>query len=511
MNKHPFIKTLKEKLNESLKAVLPIIMIVLLLSLTIAPMDTGIMLAFLLGGILLIFGMMLFSIGAEVAMEPMGSIVGGRVTKTRKLWLILLLSFMLGVMVTISEPDLQVLANQIRDIPPTVMIITVGIGVGLFLMLALIRMFFSIRFRDLLLICYTAVFLLCILCPADFLAVAFDSGGVTTGPMTVPFIMAFGVGISAIRNDKNAADDSFGLVALSSVGPILAVMILSLVYRVNGADYSAMKVPDVSQTVELSTLFKEAIPGYAKEIAIALLPIAVFFFVFEAVCVRMEKAKLNKILIGIVYTYAGLTVFLTGANMGFMPAGSFLGQTIASMEVSWAVIPIGMLIGFFIVKAEPAVYVLMRQVEELTDGAITGKSLQTSLCVGVSISIGLSMLRVLLGFSILWYLIPGYALAFILAFFTPGIFTPVAFDSGGVASGPMTATFLLPFAIGACSAAGGNIVTDAFGLVAMVAMTPLITIQLLGIVYRIRSARHTGEKLEIDLFAELPEDAVIEL
>lgn len=511
MLKHPFIRTLNEKLNESLKAVLPIIVIVLLLSLSVAPMDTGIVLAFLLGGVLLIFGMMLFSIGAEVAMEPMGSIVGGRITRTKKLWLILLLSFLLGVMVTISEPDLQVLANQIKDIPFTVMIVTVGVGVGLFLMLALVRMFFSIRFRDLLLICYALVFLLCIFCPADFLAVAFDSGGVTTGPMTVPFIMAFGIGISAIRNDKHAADDSFGLVSLCSVGPILAVMILSLVYKVDGADYSAIQVPDVKQTVELSTLFTKAIPDYAKEIAIALLPIMVFFFVFEAICIRMEKKKLNKILIGLVYTYIGLTVFLTGANVGFMPAGSFLGQTIAAMEVRWAVIPIGMLIGYFIVKAEPAVYVLMRQVEELTDGAITGKSLQISLCAGVSASIGLSMLRVLMGFSILWYLIPGYALAIMLSFITPKIFTPIAFDSGGVASGPMTATFLLPFAIGACSAVGGNIITDAFGLVAMVAMTPLITIQMLGIVYRIRTSRHTADHIETDLFADLPEDAVIEL
>ena len=511
MTRHPFLKTLKDKLNESLKAVLPIIAIVILLSLTVAPMDAGIMLAFLFGGVLLIFGMMLFSIGAEVAMEPMGSIIGGRVTRTRKLWLILLLSFVLGIMVTVSEPDLQVLANQIRDIPSTVMILTVGAGVGLFLVLALIRMFFNVRFRDLLLICYAVVFILCVFCPPEFLAVAFDSGGVTTGPMTVPFIMSFGVGISAIRNDKHAADDSFGLVALSSVGPILAVLILSLVFRVGGADYSAIETPDVKQTVELSTLFTKALPGYAGEIAVALLPIAVFFFVFEAVCVRMDKAKLNRIVIGIIYTYTGLTIFLTGANVGFMPAGSFLGQAITFSGIRWAVIPIGMLIGFFIVKAEPAVYVLMRQVEELTDGAITGKSLQLSLCTGVSVSIGLSMLRVLTGFSILWYLIPGYVIAFILAFFTPKIFTPIAFDSGGVASGPMTATFLLSFAIGVCSAAGGNIVTDAFGLVAMVAMTPLITIQLLGIVYRIRSARHVQETVETDLFADLPDDAIIEL
>lgn len=509
--KNSFGKKLREKTSESLQAVLPIIVIVVLLSLTVAPMEPGTMLAFLLGGLLVIVGMMLFSVGAEVAMEPMGSVVGARVTRTRKLWLILLLSFFLGVMITISEPDLQVLSGQIRGIPPMVMILTVAVGVGLFLMTALLRMFFAVRFRTLLLIFYGLVFLLCIFCPKELLAVAFDSGGVTTGPMTVPFIMAFGVGIAAIRNDENAADDSFGLVALCSVGPILAVLLLSLIYRVDGSEYTAIAVPEVRHTVELSGLFTQAVPDYAKEIAVALLPIMLFFFVFEAICVKMERNKLSRIAIGLVYTYVGLTLFLTGANVGFMPAGSFLGKTLAGMETKWIIIPIGMLIGYFIVKAEPAVYVLMHQVEELTDGAISGKSLQTSLCIGVSASIGLSMLRVLTGISVMWMLIPGYALAMILMFFTPGIFTPIAFDSGGVASGPMTATFLLPFAIGACSAVGGNIITDAFGVVAMVAMTPLITIQILGIVYRARTARMTATEEETDLFADLPEDAVIEL
>ncbi|MBO4915201.1 MAG: DUF1538 family protein, partial [Oscillospiraceae bacterium] len=317
----------------------------------------------------------------------------------------------------------------------------------------------------------------------------FDAGGVTTGPMTVPFILAFGVGISAIRSDSNAHGDSFGLISLCSVGPVLAVMLLSLIYKVDGADYSPVVVPNFSDTVELRTLFTTALPTYLKEIASALLPIMAFFGVFQVFGLHLGKKTLMRIGVGLLYTYLGLVLFLTGVNVGFMPAGTYLGKTLAALPFRWIIIPVGMLIGYYIVKAEPAVYVLMKQVEELTSGAITGAVLQRSLSIGVSVSIGLSMLRVLTGLSILYFIIPGYILALVMSFFVPDIFTAIAFDSGGVASGPMTATFLLPLATGATLAVGGSVVTDAFGVVSMVAMTPLIAIQLLGISYRLHEKR----------------------
>lgn len=220
---------------------------------------------------------------------------------------------------------------------------------------------------------------------------------------------------------------------------------------------------------------------------------------------------LIRICIGLLYTYVGLVLFLTGVNVGFMPAGSFLGQILAGLNCRFIIIPIGMLIGFFIVKAEPAVYILMKQVEELTDGAIPGRALQKSLSIGVSVSIGLAMIRVLTGISILWLVIPGYAIALIMSFFVPKIFTAIAFDSGGVASGPMTATFLLPFAMGACLAVGGNVVTDAFGVVAMVAMTPLITIQGLGLVYQRKLKKQKTEPQVQDPLLQLDNYAIIEL
>ena len=478
---------LNEKLQESLAAVLPILAIVLILSFTIAPLPTSVLMAFLFGAVLLVVGMMFFSLGAELAMSPMGERVGACITKTRRVGIMLTLGFLLGFLITISEPDLQVLANQVQAVPNMVLIVTVAVGVGLFLCFAMLRMLLSVPLNTMLVGFYIVVFVLAMFVPKDFLAVAFDSGGVTTGPMTVPFIMAMGVGVSAIRSDKHSANDSFGLVALCSIGPILAVLILSLIFRPDGGSYTAVVIPEIGDSAALWQLFFVAFPTYFKEIAVSLLPIAAFFAVFDLFSLHLERKQLIRIGVGLAYTYLGLVIFLTGVNVGFMPAGNYLGSVIAGLSCNWIIIPIGMLIGYFIVMAEPAVYVLMRQVEELTDGAIPGSAMKHSLSIGVAVSVGLAMIRVLTGISIFYLLVPGYAVAIVLSFFVPKLFTAIAFDSGGVASGPMATTFLLPFAMGACSAVGGNIVTDAFGVVAMVAMTPLITIQGLGLIYRLRT------------------------
>lgn len=505
---------LTEKLKESLNSVLPIVGIVMILCFSIAPISASILLCFLMGAALIIAGSMFFTLGADISMTPMGERVGAAMTKSKNLFVIVILGFILGFIITISEPDLQVLAQQVPSIPNMWLIVSVAIGVGVFLVLALLRMLFSIPLRTMLIVFYVALFGLTLFVPSSFLAVAFDSGGVTTGPMTVPFIMALGVGIAAIRNDRNASDDSFGLVALCSIGPILAVLILAMIYSPEGSVYSPPVLPEISDSVELWALFRVGIPEYLKEIAISLLPIVLFFAAFQLAVPRLPWRELRKIVVGLLYTYLGLVLFLTGANVGFMPAGNYLGQVIASLDYRWIIIPIGMLMGYFIVRAEPAVYVLNRQVEEITDGAISAKAMGMSLSLAVAASIGLAMLRVLTGISILWFLIPGYALALGLSFFVPKIFTAIAFDSGGVASGPMTATFLLSFAQGACIAVGGNIVTDAFGVVAMVAMTPLITIQVLGMVYQIQKKRASKgapvsePALAFDMLAD---DAIIEL
>ncbi len=509
-------KKLKEKWKEALQAVLPILAIVLVLCFSIAPISPSILLCFLLGAALVMVGMMLFTLGAEVAMTPMGQSVGTSMTKSRNLLMIIGTAFLIGFIVTISEPDLQVLAGQVPAVPNMVLILSVALGVGLFLVMALLRMLLGVALPPLLLVFYGIVFVLMIFVPKDFLSVAFDSGGVTTGPMTVPFIMALGVGVSAIRSDRHAADDSFGLVALCSVGPIIAVMILSLIYHPEESVYVPPQIPEIENSRQLWHLFVVELPTYMKEILLSLLPVFLFFMVFQVILLKLSKRKMKRILIGLVYTYAGLVLFLTGANVGFMPAGNYLGQVIAGMKYPGLLIPIAMLMGYFIVKAEPAVYVLNKQVEEITDGAISAAAMGTGLSVGVSVSLGLAMVRVLTGISILWFIVPGYAVALGISFFVPKLYTAIAFDSGGVASGPMTAAFLLPLAQGACMALGGNIVTDAFGVVAMVAMTPLITIQAMGLASRVLSSHRTKVALRLhhhaeDSFEMLDDNAIIEL
>ncbi len=476
----------QEKLSETLKAVIPILAIVLILCFTIAPIPPSILVSFLLGAALLIVGMLLFNVGVELSMTPIGERVGAIMTRSKKVLVVVLVSFIMGFAITISEPDLQVLAEQVPSVPNLTLILAVAAGVAFFLVLAILRMLFGIPLSYLLVFFYAVIFVLTFFVPGDFLAIAFDSGGVTTGPMTVPFIMAFGIGVSAIRSDRHAADDSFGLVAMCSIGPILAVLILGMIFNPGQTETVSESIPVIDNTVDLWNSFMVEFPTYIHEIALSILPIIVFYGIVQLITRDVNKRTLIKIGIGMAYTYVGLVLFLTGVNVGFMPAGNFLGQTIAKLPYAWIIIPIGMIIGYFIVLAEPAVFVLTKQVEEMTSGAISAKALGLSLSIGVSVSVGLAMTRVLTGISILWFLIPGYAIALILTFFVSKIFTAIAFDSGGVASGPMTATFLLPFAMGACEAHGGNIITDAFGIVAMVAMTPLITIQVMGLIARIK-------------------------
>ena len=488
------------KISESLSSVLPVTGIVLLLMSTIVPVPAAMLLSFLIGAVLLIIGMGLFTLGAETAMTPMGQYVGSKMTQSKKLWIIILVSLFVGTMITVSEPDLQVLAEQMSSIPSAVLIWSVAIGVGLLLVVAMLRIIFKIRLKYLLLGLYVALFVLAVFVPSDFIAVAFDSGGVTTGPMTVPFIMALGVGVASIRSDDGGGD-SFGLVALCSVGPIIAVMMLGIFYNADAVAKTYYSMPLADTSRDVIALFLKYIPHYAKEVAVAVGPIVVFFLVFRAVSGGLGQKGLGKILVGVAYTYVGLVLFLAGVNVGFMPVGNYLGQVLAGSDFRWVIVPLGMIMGYFIVAAEPAVHVLTKQVEDVTSGAVPGKALSLSLSIGVGVSIGIAMIRVLTGISLMWVVVPGYAIALALSFFVPDIFTSIAFDSGGVASGPMTATFLLPFAVGACTAVGGNVIEDAFGLVALVAMTPLIAIQILGLAYKIKAGKAQ---------ADAPSDTVAE-
>lgn len=482
---------LKEKISESLSAVLPITGIVLMLSVFLIPMELGSVVMFLTGALMLIVGMGFFQLGAEMAMTPIGEGVGMQISKMQKLLTVLLTGFLMGVIITVSEPDLQVLAGQVPSVPNEVLILTVALGVGFFLALAIVRIRYKISLSMLLIVCYLVLILVSMFVPQEFLAVAFDSGGVTTGPMTVPFIMAMGVGLASMRSDKNAANDSFGLVALSSVGPILAVLILGCFFKPTEASYSLTDVATVVTTQDVARVFAQGLPLYAKEVLISLVPILWVFLIFQWMTHRYHGVQIKRIVIGFGYTYIGLVLFLCGANVGFAPVGAYLGKELAAVSFRWILVPIGALIGYYIVKAEPAIQVLNHQVEAVTNGAISVKMMNRCMQIGVAASVGLAMLRVLTGISIQWFVIPGYIIALVLSRMVPDIFIGIAFDSGGVASGPMTSTFLLPLSIGVCEALGGNLMTDAFGVVALVALTPLIAIQLMGLVYKAKTAKRT--------------------
>lgn len=482
-----------EKLKEAASSVMPIVTIVAILCLIWIPIQTDLMLSFVIGSLFLVVGMGLFTVGSELSMTQIGSHIGSSLTASRKPWLILTVSLVLGIVITMAEPDLQVLAGNVPGINSTVLIIVVSVGVGLFLMLSMVRILNAIPLRWMLVGFYGLVFLLAVLSDQGFLSVAFDSGGVTTGPMTVPFIMSLGVGVAAIRSDSRAEEDSFGLVGLCSIGPILAVLILGFIYRtaVEGSDSG--NLVSYADTVELGHGYLAAIPENLKEIGIALLPIILVFLVFQLVSLHLPRAPFIRIMIGLLMTLGGLMLFLTGVNVGFSALGQMLGQRLAEPQWRFLLIPLSMLMGWFIINAEPAVHVLNKQVEELSAGAISAKAMGFSLSIAIAAAMGLSMLRALTGISILWFVIPGYLFSLALAFLVPSTFTAIAFDSGGVASGPLTAAFMLPFAMGAVSTMGGNIMTDAFGLVALVAMMPLITVQIMGIIAVISSRRTAGK------------------
>lgn len=478
-------KILFEKLKEAFASVLPVALIVVALSFTpLVDFSTKELITFIISAIFLVAGIGLFNLGADLAMTPMGEQVGSGLTKSRKLQLLVSVCFVMGVLITIAEPDLSVLAEQVKNaVEPTLLIVTIGVGVGLFLLLSILKIVFKKDLSAIIIFFYMVLFMLGMLMISfgkeTFVPLAFDSGGVTTGPITVPFIMALGVGVAGAIGGKHASENSFGLIALCSVGPIIALM--GLVLASKGDLTYELSVASYSIDASLGANFIPAVLKVMKEVAVALGLIVVFFLVLQFVALKLSKTKFLQIGFGICYTFIGLVVFLTAVAVGFMPVGFQLGRELA--EMPRVLVASGFVIGMVVVLAEPAVHVLNKQVEEITDGLVTKRSMLIALSVGVGISIGLSMLRIIIGFPIIYYLIPGYFLSLGLSFFVPKLYTAIAFDSGGVASGPLTSSFILPLAIGACSVihdGGDSILSYAFGIVAMVAMTPLITIQVLG-------------------------------
>ena len=500
------MKELRSKIWEALISALPVTAIVYLLALTPwFSFSKTELITFTVGAVLLVVGLGLFNLGADLAMTPMGTHVGSGLSRQRKLGLLLVVCFVLGMLITIAEPDLQVLATQVGEVMNgTVLIVTVGVGVGVFLLVAILRIVFKKTLSNILMLFYMLLFAVSLLLVVrgneSLLPLAFDSGGVTTGPITVPFIMALGVGISSVLGDKRSRENSFGLVALCSIGPVLAVLLLG-VFSSNDLAYA---VPDYAVSSDVLGAFLHTLGHTAKEVALALGLIVVFFLICQLAVLKLPKKRLVKIAIGVAFTYVGLVIFLTGVNVGFMPIGYKLGHELAENIHPAVLVIFGLVMGVLVVLAEPAIHVLNQQVEEVTGGYVTKKSMMMGLCIGVGASIALSVIRIIFDFSLVYYVIPGYFISLGLSLFVPPVYTAIAFDSGGVASGPMTSGFILPFATGICVCLQGEgaVLRDAFGVVALVAMTPLITIQLLGframVDQRIKERRAMKKILDAD-------------
>ncbi|MDL2279390.1 DUF1538 domain-containing protein [Desulfovibrio sp. OttesenSCG-928-G11] len=492
---------LSEKLKESLVSVLPVMGIVVGLHFTIAPLPDAQLPQFLVGGLLLILGLSIFLLGADLGMVPFGQKVGSALTRKRSLPLIMAASFAIGFAITIAEPDVQVLANQVANVAPAIdkslLLSMIAVGVGLFLLIGTARIVMQVPLRRLLIIFYALLFLACAFVEPSFVGVAFDSGGATTGPITVPFIMAMGIGVASTIAKKEGDDSSFGLVGLASIGPIAAVAAMGF-FTGTGLEAGEGQAAAAQEPLPLLDHFLAILPHIVQEITLALLPLFVIFLVFQFLLLKLPFQQVKRMVLGMIYAWLGLIIFMAGVNGGFSPAGQSLGMALGSIGSGWVLLPIGFALGAVVVCAEPAVWVLNEQVEELSGGHIPRRIMLAALSVSIALAVVLGMIRVLTGISIWVIVLPGYLLALALTFFCPRLFTAIAFDSGGVASGPMATTFVLSLTLGASLAVGGNPVMDAFGMIAMIAMAPLITIQLLGIVFKALEQRQTrkAKKLE---------------
>lgn len=475
---------IKEKFGEAFLSVFPVMIIMLLISFYLK-FNILTIISIMFSTILLIFGVSLFTFGADLSMIEMGKSISSSLLKTRKVSIIVLVSFIVGLVITVAEPDLKVLAEQLTVIDSWILILVVGIGVGLFLSLATARIIYQISLKKIITICYMILIFMLFISEKEMIPVAFDSGGVTTGPMSVPFILAMGMGFSSSVNRKNSSNDSFGLVSLCSIGPILSVLLLGLLIDSN-MDYIYNITPEVTNYSSLVFNYVNEILPIFEEVIISLLPIIGVFVIFSFLTKNLRKRQLIKITIGLIATILGLTLFFVGVNVGYLPVAYLIGIKLFDSSKLLLVV-VGIVIGFVIVKAEPAVAVLTEQIEKITEGSIRRNVMKNAIAVGVSFAVVLSIFRLITGLDITIFLLIGYLVAIILMRFSPDIFTMIAFDSGGAVTGPMTTSFLLPFIIGICYSVGGNVLTDAFGLVAFVALSPLITIQILGIMYNIKS------------------------
>lgn len=489
------MNVLIEKLKEVLITVLPITIIVLILNFTVTPLEPIVLFRFLVGALFIIFGLSVFLLGVDIGVTPIGNLMGAKLTKTNKIWILVTGSLVLGFLISIAEPDLHILANQVSSVTSGLvskssLVFVVSIGIAVMMTLGMIRIVYSIPLYKILTVLYALIFILALFTSSEFLAISFDASGATTGALTVPFMLALAIGVSAMKKDSKASEkDSFGLVAITSTGAIIAVMIMNIIFKTD--KITGVLESDISSSASIILPFFKILPKMTLESFIALIPLAILFLIFQKTSFKLNKNAFYKIIKGLVYTLIGLIFFLVGVNAGFMEVGSIVGHKLASFDNKALLIIIGFIIGLLTILAEPAVYVLTHQVEKVTSGYVKRKAVMLALSLGTGVALTLAIIRIMIPGLQLWhYLLPGYIISIIMSYFAPKLFVGIAFDAGGVATGPMTATFILAFTQGAADAIeGANVLVDGFGVIAMVALAPLISLQILGLIFKLKSGK----------------------
>ncbi|MBE5736734.1 MAG: DUF1538 domain-containing protein [Clostridiales bacterium] len=480
-----YLRELRDKLKESAISILPFFGIILVLYFIFLPFNIFSLLSIIVATMLMILGMSMFNIGVDMSTMKMGGYVGSHLSRSRKLSFMCILSFVLGFMVTIAEPDLMVLAEQVPGLNKWIVLITVSLGTGIFLLLSTLRTIFRWSIKTILILSYMIALTLCIFAPSEFLPLSFDAIGVTTGAVSVPFIMAFGLGICAVRSGKNNQEDGFGLIALASIGPVIALLIVSLFLKSNaGSSVDQEVINVITNGSDWGHVVGDSILSYLLEVFKVILPIFVFFLIYNWIYLKLPKNSLIRISLGLVYCYVGLVIFLTGVSSGYLPIANQLGEAIAGGEAKWVIIPIALGIGAVMVFAEPAVHVLNKQVEDITGGVIRRKTMMIGLSIGVAIAMLLVVLRALLGIDFMFIIVPLVVALVILSYFSPTLFVGIAFDSGGAAAGSLSASFVLPLLIGICNACGLDSMMYGFGTIGIISMIPVIVIEIIGIRYQ---------------------------
>lgn len=486
------------KFKEVISSVFPIVGLVLLLHFTFLPIPSALLIRFLIGSGFVTIGLTLFLIGVDIGITPLGDYTGHALAKSNRLWVVLTGGLVLGFFVSIAEPGLMVLANQVSQVASGIIsnmmiLMVVSLGLAILLAFGFVRIFYALPLYIVLLVLYGIIFVLSLFTSKEFLAIAFDASGSTTGILAVPFILSLSAGISKLKKDSKASEkDSFGLVAIASVGAILAVLLLDIF-----TDVSSFSTDVSLSPIQAGVIFEpfvNLLGASLGESFISILPLGVILLALQKFVFKLKKRELRKLLTGFGFAFVGLFIFLIGINAGFMEVGIYLGSSLVVSEHKFVPVLIGFALGVLTILAEPAVYVLTRQIEDVTSGYVKRIAVLIPLALGVGLAVALSILRILIPQIQLWhYLLPGYLACCGLMFLTPKLFVGIAFDAGGVATGPMTATFILAFTQGAAFMfEQADLLVDGFGMIAMVAMMPIITLQLLGVLFAYRTKQRKG-------------------